>query len=136
MARSEYCGFMADSTGTEVRLRLGLRLTPHQTAKARADLLRMLQDNLRLAQEVLDGRIKCNSRQTLLFLRLLNKVIPPAVEPQPEPEGNINLPNFSVADLRRMLAETLGEEGTLDDSSATLQQLLSPTASETVGSTT
>jgi hypothetical protein len=78
----------------------------------------MVQDNLSLAREVLEGKIKWNTPQTVLFLRLLNKVIPPAVEPQPEPEGNTNLPNFSVADLRRMLAETLGEEGTLDESSA------------------
>jgi len=103
---------------TEERLRLGLRLTPHQVAKARADLLRMVQDNLSLAREVLEGKIKWNTPQTVLFLRLLNKIIPPAVEPQPEPEGNTDPPNFSVADLRRMLAETLGEEGTLDDSSA------------------
>jgi hypothetical protein len=117
---------MASFVQTEERLRLGLRLTPHQTAKARADILRIVQEDLSLARDVLEGKIKWNTPQTVLFLRLLNKVIPPAVEPQPEPEGNTNLPNFSVADLRRMLAETQGEEGTLDDSSATAQAAAEP----------
>jgi hypothetical protein len=76
----------------------------------------MVQDNLSLAREVLEGKIKWNTPQTVLFLRLLNKVIPPAVEPWPESEKNTNRPNFSGADLKRMLAETLGEEGTLADS--------------------
>jgi hypothetical protein len=107
----EYNAVVSYLIQTKERLRLGLRLTPHQTAKARADILRIVQEDLSLAREVLEGKIKWNTPQTVLFLRLLNKVIPPAVEPQPEPGGNTNLPNFSVADLRRMLAETLGGDG-------------------------
>jgi hypothetical protein len=109
---------MASFVQTEERLRLGLRLTPHQVAKARADVLRIVQDNLSLAREVLEGKTVWTPRQITLFLGILNKVLPAAVEPQPGPEVNNDPPDFSVADLRRMLAEVLGEEE-IDGSSAT-----------------
>jgi hypothetical protein len=71
----------------------------------------MVEDNLSLAREVLEGKIKWKTPQTVLFLRLLNKVLPPAVEVQPKPDGDTYLRNASLADLERMLAETLGGDG-------------------------
>jgi hypothetical protein len=107
---------MRATISTKDKLRLGLRLTPHQLAKARADVLRVVQDNLSLAQEVLEGEAKWSARQVSLFLGLLNKVIPPAGELWPEPAGNTDLRNASVADLERMLAEVLGGDGMAEDS--------------------
>jgi hypothetical protein len=122
----EYSEVMGNSTQTEERLRLGLRLTPHQTAKARADVLRVVQDNLSLAQEVLGGTAEWSPRQVSLFLGLLNKVIPPAGELWPEPDRDADLRNASVADLKRMLAEVLGEDGMPEDSLASAPAIVEP----------
>ena len=101
---------------TKDKLRFGLRLTPRQLARARADVLRTVQDNLSLAREVLEGKAEWSPRQVSLFLGLLNKVIPPAGELWPEPAENTDLRNASVADLERMLAEVLGGDGMAEDS--------------------
>ncbi len=118
---------MRATISTKDKLRLGLRLTPHQLAKAQGDVLRVVQDNLSLAQEVPEGTAEWSPRQVSLFLGLLNKVMPPAVELPPEPEGDTDLRNASVADLERMLAETLNQDGIAGDSAASTPTVPQPT---------
>jgi hypothetical protein len=60
-------------------------------------------------QDVLDGTKEANRQQAALFLRLLDKVLPRTRKaPKEEPERSW-VGRLSVADLKRLLAETLGE---------------------------
>jgi hypothetical protein len=62
----------------------------------------------------------------MLFLRLLDKVLPRARKaPKEEPDTSW-VRSLSVGDLQGLLAETLGEEEILDDSSATAQAAPEP----------
>jgi hypothetical protein len=61
------------------------------------------------AQAVLDGTKKASPQQVALFLRLLAKVLPRTRKAPNEEPATSWVGSLTVADLRRLLAETLGE---------------------------
>jgi hypothetical protein len=87
----------------------------------RHQIARLVERGLADVQAALDGTGEVSPQQAMLFVKLLDKMLPrmrKAPKEEPESEDTSWARSLSVADLKRMLAETLGEEGTLDDSSA------------------
>jgi hypothetical protein len=87
----------------------------------RYQIVRLVERGLSDVQAALDGTREVSPQQAAVFVKLLDKVLPragKAIETWPESYGTPLFDNLTVADLKRMLAETLGEEGTIDDSSA------------------
>jgi hypothetical protein len=75
----------------------------------RYQIVRLVERGLSDVQAVLDGTKKASPQQVALFLKLLDKVLPRARKaPKEEPETSW-VRSLSVADLQRLLAETLGE---------------------------
>ena len=102
------------------------RLSPHQVGAIRYQIVRLVERALADMQAVLDGTKEASPQQVALFLKLLDKVLPRTRKaPIEEPETSW-VRSLSVADLQRLLAETLGEEDLLDDSSATAQAARAP----------
>ena len=90
----------------------GARLTPHQVGAIRYQIVRLVERALADMQAVLDGTKEASAQQVMLFLKLLDKVVPQmrkAPEEEPEKEGTSWVRRLSLADLQRLLAETLGE---------------------------
>jgi hypothetical protein len=102
------------------------RLTPHQLGAIRHQIVRVVERGLSDVQAALDGTGEVSPQQAMLFVKLLDKVLPRTRKaPKEEPETSW-VGSLSVADLQRLLAETLGEEDLLDDSSATAQAARAP----------
>jgi hypothetical protein len=60
-------------------------------------------------QAALDGTGEVSPQQAMLFVRLLDKVLPRTRKAPKEEPGTSWVRSLSVADLKRLLAETLGE---------------------------
>ncbi len=90
----------------------GAHLTPHQVGAIRHQVVRLVERALADMQAVLDGTKEASAQQVKLFLKLLDKVVPQmrkAPEEEPEKEGTSWVRSLSLADLERLLSETLGE---------------------------
>ena len=90
----------------------GARLTPHQVGAIRYQIVRLVERALADMQAVLDGTKEASPQQVALFLKLLDKVLPTtrkAPNDEPEKKDTSWVRSLSVADLQRLLAETLGE---------------------------
>ena len=90
----------------------GARLTPHQVGAIRYQVVRLVERALAEMQAVLDGTRQASPQQVALFLKVLSKALPRARDaPSAEPEKRDTswVRSLSVADLQRLLSETLGE---------------------------
>jgi hypothetical protein len=75
----------------------------------RYQIVRLVERALVDMQAVLDGTKEASPRRAALFLKLLDKVLPRMRKaPKEEPETSW-VRSLSVADLQRLLVETLGE---------------------------
>ena len=85
------------------------RLSPHQVGAIRYQIVRLVERGLSDVEGALDGTGEVSPQQAALFLKLLDKVLPRTRKaPKEEPEASW-IRSLSVADLQRLLAETLGE---------------------------
>jgi hypothetical protein len=88
------------------------RLTPHQVGAIRYQIVRLVERALPDMQAVLDGTRQVSPQQLALFLKVLSRVLPRARDAssaEPEKRDTSWVRSLSVADLERLLAETLGE---------------------------
>jgi len=85
------------------------RLSPHQVGAIRYQIVRLVERALADMQAVLDGTKEASPQQAMLFLKLLDKVLPRTRKPPKEEPGTSWVRSLSLADLKRLLAETLGE---------------------------
>jgi hypothetical protein len=95
----------------------------------RYQIVRLVELGLSDVEAALDGTRDVSPQQAVVFLKLLDKVLPragKAIERWLESNGTPLIDSLSVADLERMLAETLGEERVLHDSCATARAAPAP----------
>jgi hypothetical protein len=75
----------------------------------RYQVVRLVERGLSDAQAALDGTGEVSPQQAILVVKVLDKVLPRTLKaPKEEPETSW-IRSLSVADLQRLLAETLGE---------------------------